>query len=42
MEADGELEEDPESNDQPAVETTSPDSENDNEAPAPGDNIATE
>ena len=30
MEADGELEEDPESNDQPAVETTSPDSENDN------------
>ncbi len=42
LEADGELEEDPDSNEQPAAENTSPDSENDNEAPESGDNAATE
>lgn len=42
MEADGEFEEDPESNDQPAEETAPPDSKNDNETPAPEDNAATE
>ena len=31
LEADGEFEEDPDSNDQPAAENTSPDSENDTE-----------
>jgi len=31
LEADGEFEEDPDSNDQPAAETTPPDSENDTE-----------
>ena len=40
--ADGELEEDSDSNDQPAVENIHPDSENDNETPAPEDNAATE
>ncbi len=42
LEADGEFEEDPDSSDQPAAENTSPDSKNDNEPPASGDNPATE
>lgn len=40
LEADGEFEEGPGSNDQPAAETTPPDSENDNETAVPGDNAA--
>ncbi len=40
--ADGELEEDSDSNDQPATENMPPDSENDNETPESGDNAATE
>ena len=42
LEADGEFEGDPDSNDQPTVENTAPDSENDNETTRPGDNAATE
>ncbi len=38
LEADGEFEEDPGSNDQPAAESTPPESENDNETAVPGDN----
>lgn len=42
LEADGEFEEDPDSNDQPTAESTHSDSENDNETQAPGDNAAAE
>lgn len=42
LEADGEFEEDPDSNDQPAAESTHSDSEIDTENPAAGDNTATE
>ncbi len=42
LEADGEFEEAPDSNNQPAAETTSPDSENDNEIPAAGGNATIE
>ncbi len=42
LEADGEFEDDPENNDQPAAENTVPGSENDNETTQPGDNAATE
>ncbi|MBM3273478.1 RepB plasmid partition [Candidatus Kaiserbacteria bacterium] len=42
LEADGELEEDPESNDQPAAESTHSDSEIDTKNPAAGGNTATE
>ena len=41
LEADGEFEDDPDSNDPPAVENTPFNSENDNETQAPGDNAAT-
>lgn len=43
LEADGEFEDDPDSNnDHPAAETAPPDSENDNETPGSVDNAATE
>jgi hypothetical protein len=42
LEADGEFEEDPDSNDQQAAESTHSDSENDNETPAAGGNAPTE
>ena len=44
LEADGEFEEDPDgdSDAPPTPENTSPDSENGNETPVPGDNAATE
>lgn len=42
LEADGEFEEDPDSDASPTPENTHPDSENGNETPALGDNAATE
>ena len=42
LEADGEFEDDPDSNDQSVAETTPPDSENDNQTPGSGENAATE
>ncbi len=42
LEAAGEFEEDPGSNDQPAAENIPLDSELDNEIPAPGDSAATD
>ena len=42
LEADGEFEDASDSNNQPAAETTPPDSKNHNEAPEPGENAATE
>ena len=42
LEADGEFEEDTDSDDQPTVETTHPDSENDNELQTMGGDAATE
>jgi hypothetical protein len=42
LEVDGEFEEAPDGNDQPATESMHPDSENDNEAPESGGNAATE
>ena len=42
LEADGEFEQDPDSNDQPAAENMPLDSKNDNEAPESRDNAATE
>ena len=42
LEADGEFEGDPDSNDQPAAENMPLDSKNDNEAPKSRDNAATE
>ena len=42
LEADGEFEEDPDSDDSPTPEITHPDSENDNESPTSGENAATE
>lgn len=42
LEADGEFEDASDSNDEKAAESTPPDSENNNEAPAPGDITATE
>ena len=42
LEADGEFEEDPDSNDQPTVESMPTNSENDNETLAAGDSTATE
>ena len=42
LEADGEFEEDPDSNDQQAAESTHSDSENDNEIPAAGGNATNE
>lgn len=42
LEADGEFDEDPDSNDQPATENMSPDSENDNGTPESGGNAATD
>ncbi len=42
LEADGEFEEDPDSNDHTATENMPSDSENDNETPAAGGNASTE
>ncbi len=41
LEADGEFEGDPDSNDQPAADNMPPDSKNHNEAPESGENAAT-